>query len=275
MTSTQRKGLTRNTLDKYYTKAQVVEQCLSLVQETISIKDNDIVIEPSAGNGAFISGIKALTSRYRFYDLEPEHNEVVKRDYLLYDFQVDNPGTTGRIHLICNPPFGRQSSLALKFIKKSCEFCDTISFILPKSFKKDSLKAKVPLHFHLLYEGDLPDKSFLVNQEEHNVPCIFQIWEKKDNPRAVPELLKPKGFKFVKQDESPDISFRRVGVNAGVIDINTSGKSIQSHYFIKFKSSEVEKILQRLSTISYDFNNTVGARSISKQELIAKFNPLL
>jgi hypothetical protein len=47
------------------------------------------------------------------------------------------------IHIIGNPPFGRQSSTAIKFIKKSCLFCNSLSFILPKSFKKDSLKNKV------------------------------------------------------------------------------------------------------------------------------------
>ena len=31
-----------------------------------------------------------------------------------------------------NPPFGRNSSLALKFIKKCCIHGDTIAFILPK-----------------------------------------------------------------------------------------------------------------------------------------------
>ena len=51
-----------------------------------------------------------------------------------------------KIHIIGNPPFGRQSSLAIKFIKKSAEFCDSISFILPKSFKKDSLKKHFPLN---------------------------------------------------------------------------------------------------------------------------------
>jgi hypothetical protein len=33
--------------------------------------------------------------------------------------------------------------------------------------------------------------------------------------------------------------------------------------------------MNKLSTIIYDFNNTVGPKSISKQELIFKFNPLL
>ena len=35
--------------------------------------------------------------------------------------------------------------------------------------KKESLKKAFPLHFHLVFEMDLPDNSFLVDGKEHNV----------------------------------------------------------------------------------------------------------
>jgi len=223
-------------------------------------------------------GIKSLTKYFKFYDLEPENDEIIKQDYLLYSYSDDimNNNFTKKIHIIGNPPFGRQSSLAIKFIKKSCEFCNTISFILPKSFKKDSLKKSFPLNFHLIFEIDLPDKSFLVNGIEHNVETVFQIWEKKDVKRILIKKIEPINFIFVRKTENPDISFRRVGVNAGVIDIKIDEKSIQSHYFIKFTNGKsINDNINILSSITYNFNNTVGPKSISKQELICKFNPLL
>ena len=275
MKTKQTKGLTRNTIDKYYTTDGGVKLCLSHVKKHIQINTDDLIIEPSAGNGSFITGIKSLTSNFKFYDIEPDNDEIIKQDYLLYDY--DNiKKTYSKIHIIGNPPFGRQSSFAIKFIKKSCEFCDSVSFILPKSFKKDSLKKTVPLIFHLICEIDLPDNSFLVDGVEHNVPCIFQIWQKKTINRVVNEKLKPLNFIFVEQTENPEISFRRVGVNAGTIDNIIDEKSIQSHYFIKFTNGKsTTENINRLSTITYDFNNTVGPKSISKQELISKFNPLL
>jgi hypothetical protein len=122
----------------------------------------------------------------------------------------------------------------------------------------------------------MPYKSFLVNGIEHNVETIFQIWVKKNVKRMIIEKLEPINFTFVGKTENPDISFRRVGVNAGTITINIDEKSIQSHYFIKFTNgNSVTDNINKLSTIIYDFNNTVGPRSISKQELIAEFNPLL
>ena len=275
MSSKQTKGLKRNIIDKYYTKDSVVDLCLNLVKTHIQINVDDLIIEPSAGNGSFITGIKSITSNYKFYDLEPENSEIIKQDYLLYD-HASITGGLGKIHVIGNPPFGRQSSLAIKFIKKSCEFCNSISFILPKSFKKDSLKKTFPLNFHLVFEIDLPEKSFLVDGAEHNVETVFQIWEKKTTNRSVTEKIEPLNFVFVGKTENPDISFRRVGVNAGAIDTKIDEKSIQSHYFIKFTNGKsITDNITQLSTIIYDFNNTVGPKSISKQELLKEFNKML
>jgi hypothetical protein len=271
----QKKGLNRNTIDKYYTKDTIVDVCINFIKEYMELDINDLIIEPSAGNGSFIKGIKSLTNNFIFFDIEPDNEEIIKQDYLLFDYDsIKND--FNKIHIIGNPPFGRQSSLANKFIKKSCEFCDSISFILPKSYKKDSLKKIFPLNFHLIFEIDLPEKSFLVDGLEYNVPCIFQIWEKNINNRIVNEKLEPLNFIFVKKTENPDISFRRVGVNAGLIDIKIDEKNIQSHYFIKFTNGiSINDNIMRLNSINYEFNNTVGPRSISKQELIVKFNPLL
>ena len=136
---TQEKGLKRNTLDKYYTKSNVVKQCIKMIKKHIEISNNDLIIEPSAGNGAFIKKIKTLSNNYKFYDSEPEHDEIIKQDFFDFDYKALK-NKYNNIHIIGNPPFGRQSSLAIKFIKKCCLFSNTISFILPKSFKKNSMK---------------------------------------------------------------------------------------------------------------------------------------
>jgi len=275
MENRQLKGLARNTIDKYYTKDSIAKLCLTFVKEYIQIELNDIIIEPSAGDGVFIVGIKQLTDNFLFYDIEPENDEIILQDYLLFDYS-DIKKKYNKIHVIGNPPFGRQSSLAKKFIKRSCQFCDSISFILPKSFKKDSFKKTFPLNFHLIYEFDLPINSFLVDNIEYNVETVFQIWIKKDIERFGIINVEPLHFIFVKKTEKPDISFRRVGVNAGAISILIDNKSIQSHYFIKFTNNKsTEENIQRLSTLLFEFNNTVGPKSISKQELITKFNILL
>lgn len=268
----QNKGLKRDTIDKYYTKSNVVEDCKIHIEKHINIKENDLIIEPSAGNGSFIKIIKELTKNYKFYDLIPENKEIIKQDFLLLNYDKFIKSYR-KIHIIGNPPFGRQSSLAIQFIKKCCKFADTISFILPKSFKKDSNKSKFDIFFHLIFEKDLPKNSFNVNNNDCDVPCVFQIWKKKKTKRTIPDKIKPINFKFVDKTENHDISFRRVGVYAGKIDTKTCDKSIQSHYFIKFiNNKSVNDNIKLLEKINFDFNNTVGPKSISKQELIKEFN---
>jgi predicted RNA methylase len=272
MMKKQKLGLSRNTIDKYYTNKNVVNKCIAMIKKHISISKNDLIIEPSAGNGSFIDGIKTLCCNYIFYDLEPEHNEIIKQNYLEFNY---NGEKYRKVHIIGNPPFGRQSSLAIKFIKKSTIYCDSISFILPKSFKKDSRKKCFPINYHLKFELDLPDNSFIVNGKKHDVPCVFQIWEKKNYNREVEKKLIPKKYSFVKINENPDISFRRVGVNAGKVDRVTEKKSTQSHYFIKFDDKLTNEIYEKIYNINYECrNNTVGPRSISKQELIKEFNKI-
>jgi len=271
----QTTGLKRTTIDKYYTKPEIAEWCINNIKKYILIQPTDLVIEPSAGDGAFIKYIKQLTCTSIFYDLKPENSEIIEQDYLLLQYE-NIINLHENLHIIGNPPFGRQSSLAIKFIKHSCLFCASISFILPKSFKKNSLKKSFPLRFHLLFECDIPQNSFLVDGVEHDVPCVFQIWRKSDYDRAVEDVLYPTHFGFVSKEEPHDISFRRVGVNAGVIDTQTEKKSAQSHYFIKFTNThEVSVNIHALSSVVFEFNNTVGPKSISKQELIGKYNSVL
>ena len=272
---TQTKGLKRNIIDKYYTKQNVVNQCVELVKKYITILSNDLIIEPSAGNGSFIENIKTLSNNCKFYDLEPEHNEVYKLNFLEFDYK-ELKQQYSNIHIIGNPPFGRQASLAIKFIKKCCLFSNSISFILPKSFKKNSMKKSFEKHYHLIYEIDLLENSFLVNDIVCDVPCVFQIWQYKEEIRNEIEKNKPINFKFVEKKDNPDISFRRVGVNAGTIAKEINNKSFQSHYFIKFTNNKtIDENIEKLKSIKFNFNNTVGPKSISKPELIDEFNKQL
>jgi len=264
----QDKGLKRDTIDKFYTKEDVVRKCINLIKAHIVINSNDLIIEPSAGGGAFIKYINGLSNNQLYMDIEPQHKDVIKTDYLKYTHISHNNKT----HLIGNPPFGRQASMAKKFIKKSCEYADSISFILPKSFKKESFQNTFQLNYHLIVNEDLPVNSFTINDIEYDVPCVFQIWIKKDFNREKKEKEIPNGFTFVKKIEQPDISFRRVGVYAGKVDTNIEDKSEQSHYFIKF-TKDVD--VSSLHNIEFDKDNTVGPRSISKPELIEKFNEIL
>lgn len=270
-------GLSRNTIDKFYTNLDVSRKCVDTWREIVNPSTNDIVIEPSAGNGSFVEWIKNIGVDYRCYDIDPGKSDIETLDFLKWEpCLIDNTETSNRsIHFIGNPPFGRQSSMAKQFIKHASKFAASISFILPRSFKKDSMQKTFPLHFECVYECDIPDTSFTVNDTDYHVSCVFQIWERKSTNRALPEKQKPIGFSFVKKDENPNVSFRRVGVYAGEISREIENKSIQSHYFIRFDSFSNELFLT-LQTLEYKGkDHTVGPRSISKPEVIKSFNDVV
>ena len=274
-------GLNRHmSLDKFFTKPEFAEHCCKVVRRIGLVHEGDLVIEPSAGDGSFIPHIKKLTNTCVFIDISPQHNDVKAGNFLFLN-PKNLQEAFDRIHIIGNPPFGRQSSMAKKFIKKCSTFANSVSFILPKSFKKESCQQTFPRSFHLIHAEDVPSNMFLVNGTEHDVPCVFQIWEKQDQDRPIENDINaiiPVGYTFVKQNQMPSISFRRVGVNAGNIStIGIEQKSKESHYFIRFDEGIVvsEGLLDTLKQIVFDTNNTVGPKSISKKEVIREFNRVI
>ena len=82
-------GLKRARTDKFYTKNKVADKCIEAVKQHLP-SDNIFIIEPSAGNGAFVQQIKTLTNSFAFYDIEPDHEEVIKQDFLELDFRSLN-----------------------------------------------------------------------------------------------------------------------------------------------------------------------------------------
>jgi hypothetical protein len=132
-----------------------------------------------------------------------------------------------------------------------------------------------PLTFHLVKECEIPTNSFLIDNKEHDVPCIFQIWKKFPTERQTQPQEEPLCFTFCKKEQNPHIALRRVGVNAGkVITTNLSALSHQSHYFI-LKRDITKRLLKKLfNDLIFEHDNTVGPKSISKQELILQVNLL-
>ena len=270
-------GLLRNTTDEFFTNTDVALSCIKLFREHIEPSPNDIIIEPSAGSGSF--SLHLHGNIYAF-DIKSRHDSIMEKDFLTLPysdwFQDTIISKNVPIHVIGNPPFGRQSCLAKKFIKLCSTFSSSISFILPKSFKKDSFQMTFPLHFHKVHESDIPSGSFTIGDKIHDVPCVFQIWKKESILRKQPLEQEPNGFVFCKKEDDPDFALRRVGVYAGKLVSNFLDVSPQSHYFIKInKKITKQQFILLYNEITFDHNNTVGPRSISTKEFIAKINSVI
>jgi hypothetical protein len=244
-------GKFRNTLDQFYTSPTTARICIDILHKHVK---EGVFIEPSAGKGVFLDLVPSAIG----YDIDPQDPRILKADFLTITVP-DHSIVFG------NPPFGRQSSLAKKFIKHSAKTADIIAFILPRSFQKDSMQKAFPLTFHLVEEFELPENSFLVNDTPYNVPCVFQVWKRYDSDRKLQLYLHPVGFHYVSADKLHHLVFRRVGVNAGKCSL-PGNHSSQSHYFIQLENPEMTNIIIQKASSHIFPSNTTGPRSLSKFE---------
>lgn len=267
-------GLKRKGTDKFYTKPGAARLCVDYFRTLVDVSQagSTLIVEPSAGAGVFLPLLGEICDNIVALDLLPEGDNIKEQDYLTYEPDLSS---YDRVYVIGNPPFGRQSCLALKFIKHTCQYADAFGFILPRSFKKDSMKDKIPLDYVLVGECDLSNDSFTVDGADYDVPCVFQVWRRSDVKRTKVARTPPDGYEFVTKDEPHSFAVRRVGVNAGRVITETAGCSVQSHYFVRCDGITNEQIEKLREVVFETRDMTVGARSIGKQEFILKYNTVL
>jgi len=170
--------------DKFYTKSEVSRYCLDILYKYTN--EDFLYIEPAAGNGSIFNLIKYDKLGL---DIEPEC-DVMKQDYLQWEYR---PKNKENVVIITNPPFGNRNNLTNSFINKSMELGNTIAFILPKVYRKETLQNIFPNEWSLVEDVDLPKDSFLLDGIDYHVPAIFQIWI-KEHPINLRESNKDKLF---------------------------------------------------------------------------------
>ena len=154
-------------LDKYYTQDSLAEYCINKTYEALG-NTWDRIIEPSAGSGSYLKYLPECTLAY---DIKPEMTKIIEQDYL----ELELPYIKNTL-IIGNPPFGRANKLSVKFIKKSLEFGDYISFIQPISQLNNDRIAGVDL----IYSEDLGPLEY----SGKKVHCCLNIYKaNKDHKR--------------------------------------------------------------------------------------------
>lgn len=250
-------------LDQFYTKAAVAANCIDFLAKHIDTK-GAYFVEPSAGAGAFWS--KLPEADRLGLDLDPKQEKIRQADFLKFNPQEELP--TGRfVVTIGNPPFGKNSSLALKFVNLAANFSDVVAFVLPMTFKKESMRAKVARNLHLVAERNLDPYSFEFEGADYDVPCVFQVYERRSTMREVTlGDLAHSDFEFCAPAVA-DFAIRRVGGLAGKVISDFASYSPASHYYIKAAVPGCKAVFERLNWEDVK-HNTAGNPSISKRELV-------
>lgn len=272
---------TRNEgLDKFYTIPNYSKKCIDKVVELLELKSTeeldtyfDLIVEPSAGNGSFFNQLECKNKIG--LDIHPENPNILKMDF--FDYM---PQSVGNILVIGNPPFGRISSLAIKFFNHSAEWSKMIAFILPRTFRRPSVQNKINKNFHLIYDEDVPSNPccFTPNML---AKCCFQIWKYKPEERPLIELpTKHKDWIFLSfgpkdkngQPTPPndaDFAMRAYGSNIGEIKKEKLDE-LRPKSWHWFKSNiNVNELIDRFRELDYSNSlNTARQNSMGRGELV-------
>lgn len=262
-------------LDQFYTKDEIAKNLYEKLKENnINIDNYEYIMEPSAGKGAFY---KLLPNDKRIgIDLEPKYDGILKMDFFEYE-----PIDEKKYIIIGNPPFGRVSSIAIKFFNKAANFASVIAFIVPRTFKRVSVQNKLSLNFKLIYNEDLSIKPCCF-EPKMTAKCCFQIWVKdENNKREIVKLpLKHTDFEFLKlgpkdkrdqptPPKNADFVMKAYGSNCGeIITEKIQNLRPKSWHWIK-SNIDVEILIKRFNSLDYSISkDTVRQDSIGQKEVI-------
>ena len=255
-------------LEQYFTTPEIALSCVELVKKHYDLTKFDNIIEPSVGAGAFLEHLPIRTIAI---DIDPEMKCNYLGDFLEINFSKQ------RSLFIGNPPFGRRSSIAFKFIEHALPSAKVIAFILPNSFHKANFINRLPTNLH---QVDSLDVSGIWNGNYLNL--TFFIYEKRQEERE----------KIVEESEHPDFTmihkhlsrtsdeeFDRVKreydfamgqvANAKVKDFDSLKKK-GSLFFIKTNNPYVREVFNRLDFSFLDNKNTAH-KSLSRSDVIEAY----
>jgi predicted RNA methylase len=263
-------------LEQYFTCRRLAAKCIAAVENHFPLASFTMVLEPSAGDGAFYS-LLPQANRVGI-DLQPLADGIQKADFLRWEpplFQ-DNILTIG------NPPFGQRGSLAVEFVNRACQFSRVVAFILPRTFRKDTFYNRVDPMFHLVEQFDCDDFRTPVG-EKVAVKSVFQIWERKNRIRAaITRDLSHEDFELkhahlsrVSDEELGnlradfDFAIAQVGANFTPKDVFEVTKG--SYWYVKALKPGVREVFEKLDFDFLDGLN-LSFKSLSKKDIIQAYH---
>ena len=265
-------------LDKFYTLPEYSKKCIDKVGELYEYRDWDLIVEPSAGNGSFLDQIPNVNKVGLDIQPDPAHPQIIKQDF--FDFFPHPTTNKTKILVIGNPPFGRISSMAIKFFNHASKWANVIAFIIPRTFRRISVQNKLHNMFHLVYDEEVPTKPCCF-APAMMVKCCFQVWEKKATIREFVVLpMKHDDWEFVsfgpKDDQGQptppvgaDFAMRAYGGKIGEIKATALHElRPKSWHWIKSNIDQSELIL-RFNKLDYsNSTNTARQNSMGRGELV-------
>jgi hypothetical protein len=271
--------------DVYFTRPGVATELVNALFDAIDLSTVSLIVEPSAGAGAFCDAIDAALDERNisgslercYIDITPASPKVQRVD----DFLTWCPPQTSRDTVVIgNPPFGNHACMAVRFFNRAAEFASVIAFIFPQAL--DTRTHFLSRQFERLTRTLLPVDSFVLPSGElYDVVATWQVWRRKSDAsltvtrlRRSPQLDDESNswFRFVVSGEC-NLRVGRVGCRAGRFywgsaQAQVPGKS--SYHFVQFRGEQAEKIQRALQQRNFSLERPGGrARySLSRQNVL-------
>lgn len=278
--------------DKYYTCQAGVDKAIG--ELTGELEGVEVVVEPSAGGGAFLEKLVAAApgATILAYDIEPGDQAAGRPVIEALDFLNDEGRVAADIAgrpaiVVGNPPYGRNSALAIKFINHcavSLPSVTRVAFILPRSFLKPSIQQRIR-GFVLEKSLELTAAEFTFEDHENGagtprkVPSCFQVW-RRGQPPPRPVVTAPAGWQFTKLTEPYCLEVVRAGGSAGKAFLPAARRPAVANYFIRLDDPHAAAIVvatvnARHAELATACGQTTAARSLAKPPLVELLNQVV
>lgn len=281
------KGTTKNKgrkdeLDRFYTEPSVAAALVrALLEEHPDWVETKHFVEPSAGDGAFVSALESAGATHiHALDIAPAETPLCETEIVQHDFLADDligkvPELSGvardDIVFLGNPPFGEQASLAIAFVKRSMEIGGVCAFILPPSFYKESVQKKFKDLGAVDDIKNIDNIAYrLVGAGHVQVPSSFFVFRSGKAFVPEPDRSGELPFSFIpkKSKSDADFAIRRVGGTAGTATSDVMSVSEESYYYCKKKPECPDDIIDRINACEFPERDwSVGPRSLSQKEI--------
>ncbi|MFV8471897.1 hypothetical protein [Mycoplasma sp. 1458C] len=287
----------KNELDQFFTNPIVTDKLAKKIIELfrISIFERQI-IEPSAGSGNFVKSLLKLgikRKNIKAFDIDVSfypYKNIKQCDYLTEKIEYSENNI-----IIGNPPFGKRAKKAIDFINKGLTEAPYVCFVLPNTFKRYLTQNKIIPEAELIYEIDLDSNSFLIDNREYDVNCVFQIWANKKAHHYLNNLRKAESdikkspdfttfiynntYETLKYFDKTKYKWDFAIVRQGFYNYNEfifeekELKSNRQYLFVKLEKPEFMKIFNLIDFNKIVKNNT-SIPGFSLTDLIKEYNKI-
>ena len=251
-------------LDQYLTKPAVVSQCLAQLDD---LSRFDLVLEPAAGDGAFLNKINHPNKVG--IDIDPQHGDVLKADWLQYE--VDEGWK--RVLVVGNPPYGRYHKLSSAFLRRAMSFPNihTIAFILPNVYRKHTRQRIIPEEWRIVSITGLGRDCFTLDAGDYHVPTSFFVMEKSEGPdlrvRLPDKVTGTQDFDFVTRKNFDVFVF-----GASPRRVITNPTPNNRGYYLRSKVP-VQTLIERIKSVNWEGNSCAngGVYWLNKYEFVEQY----